>query len=767
MDKFFKKSVILIFILFLFQQRTTKAQDGCYNCRIDSLTHALELAESEPLKVKLLTMVIDLRMSTVGSESAAKSDSLVMLDVQSLIELSKSQSVKNIDAYKCILTGLQFLKKKDYIGAQNSFIESITLFDKTHKKIPRILAPIRYIFNIAGNQEDRLRYYKEKLSYYLINGPVENIASCYHCIGGYYLFKADYNKALTNYIKAAAIYKTFDNKAYQNDLGVIATTYSEWGNYDKALEYFNVVIPLIKREYDNSTLDFIYINLSEINRKLKNFGKALQYCDSAFVINKNKMPIYMAGATVEKAFSYLDLGQLKDALENLNAAKKIIEAHHLKVYSASGAMELDYGYFRYFSNLKNYTEAGKYLKSAYEKSIDVKSNKLQLKYLRELSLFYGEQNNSERSHYYSAKYFNLFDELEKEQSSFKIAQYENEKKEIQQNDSINYLKQQSLIQTATIKTNKTILWGSLIAIFIITISLFIVVRQYSLNRKTLLSLRKTQHQLIHAEKMASLGELTAGIAHEIQNPLNFVNNFSEVSNELIDEMKDELAAGNLQLAVEIAEDVKQNLEKINHHGKRADAIVKGMLQHSRTNSGVKEPTDINALADEYLRLAYHGLRAKDKSFNSTLKTDFDPTVGNININPQDIGRVILNMITNAFHAVGTGRDAGTGRADVGTGRDDVGTGRDLSLPDYEPIVTVRTKRTNSKVEVFIRDNGPGIPKNVLDKIFQPFFTTKPTGQGTGLGLSMSYDIVKAHGGEIIVDTKEGEYTEFIIQFKDA
>ncbi len=251
-----------------------------------------------------------------------------------------------------------------------------------------------------------------------------------------------------------------------------------------------------------------------------------------------------------------------------------------------------------------------------------------------------------------------------------------------------------------------------------------------------------QTQLIQSEKMASLGELTAGIAHEIQNPLNFVNNFAEVSCELLDELKDEITNGNNSEAILLANDLILNLQKINHHGKRADAIVKGMLQHSRTSSGQKELSDINALADEYLRLSYHGLRAKDKTFNATLKTDFDETIGKINIIPQDIGRVILNLITNAFYAVGEKKK--------------------LQTDGYEPTVTVSTKKINAKVEVSVRDNGNGIPKKVLDKIFQPFFTTKPTGEGTGLGLSLSYDIVKAHGGELKVETKEGESSEFII-----
>jgi len=248
--------------------------------------------------------------------------------------------------------------------------------------------------------------------------------------------------------------------------------------------------------------------------------------------------------------------------------------------------------------------------------------------------------------------------------------------------------------------------------------------------------------------MASLGELTAGIAHEIQNPLNFVNNFSEVNTELADELKEELNKTNLspeeRLPIEeIANDIKTNQEKISFHGKRADSIVKGMLQHSRSSNGQKEPTNINTLADEYLRLAYHGLRAKDKSFNAEMKTDFDESIPKINIVAQDVGRVILNLITNAFYAVKAAKP--------------------LKRNDYEPTVWVSTKKENGKIFVMVKDNGTGIPDSVKDKIFHPFFTTKPTGEGTGLGLSLSYDIIKTHGGKIAVDSKEGAGTEFTVE----
>ena len=277
-------------------------------------------------------------------------------------------------------------------------------------------------------------------------------------------------------------------------------------------------------------------------------------------------------------------------------------------------------------------------------------------------------------------------------------------------------------------------------------------------------LKSTQAQLIQSEKMASLGELTAGIAHEIQNPLNFVNNFSEVSNELIDEVlgerKKEKEERDESLEDEILLDLKQNLTKINHHGKRASDIVKGMLEHSRTSTGQKESTDINALADEYLRLAYHGLRAKDKLFNSNIETNFDPKLPKIDIIPQDIGRVILNLINNAFYTVNErSKNAELADSPLGAG------GKDSKKmeSDYKPTVSITTQLTaNNQLLIVVKDNGSGIPDSIKEKIFQPFFTTKPTGQGTGLGLSLSYDIVKAHGGVMKVETKEGEGSIFII-----
>jgi len=369
---------------------------------------------------------------------------------------------------------------------------------------------------------------------------------------------------------------------------------------------------------------------------------------------------------------------------------------------------------------------------------------------------YELKNDFKNAYKYHLDFINYRDsilntDIEKK-AGFLQYKYDLEKKQSQ----ITVLNQEKRIQ-------KNFLISTLIVLLLIIVSVFMLIRnirhkqtankllmqqkqlieeQRDQTNKAMTELQQTQKQLIQSEKMASLGELTAGIAHEIQNPLNFVNNFSEVNKELADELVQEIEKGNHADAKAIAKDIRDNVEKINHHGKRADGIVKGMLQHSRTSSGVKEATNINALAGEYLRLSYHGLRAKDKSFNATMKTDFDESIGNINIVPQDIGRVVLNLINNAFYAVDEKKKSGVG--------------------EYEPTVSISTKKINGKVEVRVKDNGNGIPQKVLDKIFQPFFTTKPTGQGTGLGLSLSYDIVKAHGGELKVETKQGDGSEFII-----
>ncbi|MBC7448294.1 MAG: hypothetical protein H7330_09570 [Hymenobacteraceae bacterium] len=351
------------------------------------------------------------------------------------------------------------------------------------------------------------------------------------------------------------------------------------------------------------------------------------------------------------------------------------------------------------------------------------------------------------------------------QGAFHVAQYEGQQAERAQQARIAHLRQAQTREAARARRQRNVLWGVLGGAGLLVVLAGVLYAAFRRTRRlhqlvtnqkqaletqrdaldnSLTELRATQTQLIEREKMASLGELTAGIAHEIQNPLNFVNNFAEVSTELLTELREAQAAGDTEEVDAIAADLTQNLTKISEHGRRAAGIVKGMLEHSRASTGERTPTDLNALADEYLRLAYHGLRAKDKTFNATLDTTFDPTLPALTVAGADVGRVLLNLFTNAFYAVKQRQQAGE-------------TG-------YAPTVSVRTRAlSGGRVELRVRDNGTGIPEAVRAKIFQPFFTTKPAGEGTGLGLSLSYDIiVKAHGGTLAVESVPGESTEFII-----
>jgi len=359
-----------------------------------------------------------------------------------------------------------------------------------------------------------------------------------------------------------------------------------------------------------------------------------------------------------------------------------------------------------------------------------------------LSDTYSEQKNNDSTLTYLKLYTLLNDSLNRVEKENLLA-YQN----IGFEEQLRVKKlEEEKIQTRT----KIRIYGMLAGLIAFLVIGLILFRNYRHKQKAnevlesaLANLKSTQSQLIQSEKMASLGELTAGIAHEIQNPLNFVNNFSEVNTELLDELKQEAEKGNLDDVKSIAEDIRDNNQKIAFHGKRADSIVKGMLQHSRTSTGKKEATDINALADEFLRLSYHGLRAKDKSFNAAMETNFDYTIEKVRIVPQDVGRVLLNLFNNAFYSVNEKKKELNGL--------------------YEPKVFVSTEKKGNKIEIIVKDNGNGISQKVIDKIYQPFFTTKPTGEGTGLGLSLSYDIItKGHGGELKVETEEGEFALFRI-----
>jgi two-component system, NtrC family, sensor kinase len=450
---------------------------------------------------------------------------------------------------------------------------------------------------------------------------------------------------------------------------------------------------------------------------------------------------------------YTALRQYNKALSSFNRGYNLENQIGHEIGAARLANELG----RTYLVLKNFDSAIYYAKNALFRAQKIHALLEMRNAVGTLNDIYAQTKNYAEVYRYSQWYKSLNDSLVPEEYKQKLAlvevrnELDNQKQQALILNKDNEIKKQQLNREALIK--KIFIAGILLLLFIAGITIrnnklkqkanVLLNQQKEEIQSTLTELKSVQAQLIQSAKMASLGELTAGIAHEIQNPLNFVNNFSDLNSELIEELKNELQTGDKGKALEIADDISGNEQKINQHGKRADAIVKGMLMHSRGNIGTKELTDLNNLTVEYLRLSYHGFCDKDKFFKATIHTSFDEKIGKINIIPQDIGRVLINLYNNAFYALKEKKKL-----------DDV---------SYEPAISVSTKKMGDKVEIHVKDNGGGIPDKLVDKIFQPFFTTKPTGQGTGLGLSLSYDIVTAHSGKLEVETKEGEGTELIVR----
>ncbi|HNP24361.1 MAG TPA: tetratricopeptide repeat-containing sensor histidine kinase [Panacibacter sp.] len=553
-------------------------------------------------------------------------------------------------------------------------------------------------YRLTGNYVKALEYHRKAVALAEQTGNKTLVGFALNQMGHIYKDRLENEKALALYTEA---FKDFEASG-KNDKWYasmnLATVYYNMGSYDSSLFYAKYALAKITQSTSPgdgnqsiiySTFANVYSQKNEPDSVRKYFAKAIE------LVNKLQSPRYK------------------------NAIFVFLAEH--------------------FSRIHQYDSSAFYYKKAINIVAGTEMDNLVLKPAKSLTAYYQNINADSTVKYWKV-YSVANDSVNSMRTNQQIQMLTFEEDQRKRDIEAAQIAYQNKIRTG-------LLLGGLAVFLIVAVILYRNNKQKQKANtkleKTLAELKSTQAQLIQSEKMASLGELTAGIAHEIQNPLNFVNNFSDVNTELIDELREELATGNLQLANEIAIDIKENEAKINHHGKRADGIVKGMLQHSRSGTGDKEPTDINKLADEYFRLSYHGIRSKDNDFNADIKNAFDETTGNINVVPQDIGRVLLNLYNNAFYAVNEKSK--------------------LQTANYKPQVSVTTKRINGKIEISVTDNGNGIPQNIVDKIFQPFFTTKPTGSGTGLGLSLSYDIVKAHGGEIKVRSTEGQGTEFIIQ----
>jgi len=568
--------------------------------------------------------------------------------------------------------------------------------------------------------------------------------------------KGDYAKNLALQLRALKLAESINDKyLVYRSLFFTGTSYIHAHNYQTALNYFYKVKAggLIKHHaeavkyIDNTQTDIRYMYdeivddafIGMCSLRLNKLDSARYYIQQSYRLDiksnvHSNLPYALTGAL------YIQRGQYKQALYYIRMGRKFSAANFMKI-----------GRYTEFADIYHKTgvtdSAIYYAKKAIELGQHAAIGAEIIVACQTLTEIYAAKHETDSAFKYQEMLLAAKDSLFSREKvlGFQDIVY----KEAQRQEELATAKQE-IINRIRIY----VLIGIVAVFFLVGIILWRNNRQKQkanvlLNQQkeeiqsTLIQLKSTQTQLIQSEKMASLGELTAGIAHEIQNPLNFVNNFSEVSIELLEELQAEAKAGHNEDVVAIAGDLSQNLQKINHHGKRADFIVKGMLQHSRTGTGERQPTNVNVLADEFLKLSYHGLRAKDSSFNAELVTHFDETLPKINIVQQDIGRVLLNLFNNAFYAVHQKQKT----ADK----------------NYQPTVEVSTSAKDNLIIIKVKDNGMGIPNAIKEKIMQPFFTTKPTGEGTGLGLSLSYDmVVKGHGGSITVDTKEGGFTEFIV-----
>jgi len=669
-------------------------------------------------------------------------------DICYTIKVSILKSLSASDKFKAI----------DY-GNINVNKLAISITPQCKKLYRAFLILLRVPYRNSSKLTEGFPFYTKKLNQFKISRDSAAISACYYVLAGFYRTIGLYEPAIYNLKKSisyldssAIIIQPFIQGVWEGKQG--------WINHTGALsEYY-----LLKRDYaasinyssqalqkaialNKSFVDTLYRSRLAFYFSLwgtaKILSNQLDSLDYYFPIVDRTASEYDEKVLIDqtRALYKMQLGAYVAADSLLQNCRNLNKMYSMASGTYSNVIQPDYYLALLRIKQERFEEAAALLLIDIDR---IKTNRPNI--LRDYKLIaeiYQKTGKTQLANQAFQSYLSLQDSIQADQEKYRTISFETEQQITDSETAISKLESENKLSAQS--RNFTI--GIAGLLLILAGSVYYRFRSKKkaneVLEKTLTNLKSTQSQLIQSEKMASLGELTAGIAHEIQNPLNFVNNFSEVNKELIGEMKAEIEIGNLEEVKAIANDIESNSEKINHHGKRAGDIVKGMLQHSRSSNGVKEPTDINKLADEYLRLAYHGLRAKDKSFNATLKTDYDESIGNINIIPQDIGRVILNLINNAFYAVDEKKKSG--------------------IENYEPTITVSTKKINDKTEIRVTDNGNGIPQKVLDKIFQPFFTTKPTGQGTGLGLSMSYDIVKAHGGELKVETTEGDGSEFNIQ----
>ncbi len=737
------KTSILICLLFLSGFSYSQSN------KIDSLNRLIAKATSDTQRINLTVAKIKLLWSI-------NLDSAIVLSNKTIAE-TKHLNYRKGEANVRIALASVYCFKGNYIAAKENLDSSKQILNevKDVSALPNMYDSYGVMYSMQNKFDTSHLFYEKAIAAATLKNDKSILSTIFQNNAIAYQQQSNYPQALLYYQKALKISEQLNDEDGEAYIYLnIAITYNTLDDTARAEQSYFKAVNLAKKLNLKNVEAYAYANLSALYADKKQFAEQYSFGIKAAALGKQMGDAGIEASSLSRAALALANQNKFNEAESLNRQSMAIADSSKQPYNIYQAYS---GMGHILTMEKEYKKAIPFFEKAFHSltDADLYDEEVGNSYF-DLSECYektGAFNKALAAYKTSAKIADSVKGKENVKRATELTMnYEFEKK--QQVAKVEQERKDAVAQK--IKNQQYFIITAL-AILILAV-LIIVLIQFRNNRQkhkanlllerqkqkvetTLSELKSTQAQLIQSEKMASLGELTAGIAHEIQNPLNFVNNFSDLNKELLEELKDEADKGNIDEVKAIASDVIENEEKINHHGKRAGAIVKGMLQHSRANTGKKEPTDINALADEYLRLSYHGLRAKDKNFNADFKTDFDESIGKIHVVPQDVGRVLLNLFNNSFYAVNEKKK--------------------LSEISYKPSVSVQTKRLNDKVEIIVSDNGNGIPKHIVDKIFQPFFTTKPTGQGTGLGLSLSYDIIKAHGGELKVETKEGEGAVFI------
>lgn len=673
------------FLLIVFAVCYFNAYSQGDSLKIDSLEKALVTQKEDTNKVNTLTKIAE-ELYLAGDSRSALSNA------NQAASLSKKINFKRGEAYSYLLIA-ECNEDNLHKSLKNTY-EALKIYTATGDKygIAQSHHSLGDVYFRQGNDLEALNNIEIALKYYEEIGAPINIAQCYNYIGKVYFRQKKQAKALEKYFAALKIFQT-----------------PEMPKWALAVTYGNV-------------------------------AETYQAQGDSFAIagdRQNAMNMYLK------------------ALEN-----NLISLANYRAMNMTGSVAAVYQSIGdNYTRLNGISSARNYLQKSLQVAIQLGDKQLLSDVYKSLSALDSIQGNYKEAYKHYKLQVLYRDSITNEESNKKFVQVEMQN-EFDKKEALSKALQDKKEAAAERIKNRQYVTIAVLGIIVLAV-IIIAVIQFRNNKQkqqanialrqqkekvedTLTKLKTTQAQLIQAEKMASLGELTAGIAHEIQNPLNFVNNFSETNAELLDELQQANKAGNLTEAEQLITDIRENEQKISHHGKRADSIVKSMLQHSRVSTGKKELTDINTLCEEYLRLSHQAMRSKDKAFSVELKTTFDKSIGAANVVPQDLGRVLLNLFNNAFYAVNEKKKNLDGA--------------------FEPVVSVSTKQLDEKIEIIVKDNGTGISQDKMNKIFQPFFTTKPTGEGTGLGLSLSYDIItKGHSGTLSVQSTEGEGSAFIIQ----